>query len=57
MAKNVSREFATMDEDERRRFALEQTEGDPDEVKPLDFPEDDPRSPDRMGRKHSRRRE
>jgi hypothetical protein len=45
MAKNTSREFATMDDDERRRFALEQAERDPDEVQPLDFPDDDPRNP------------
>ncbi len=37
MAKNVGREFATMDEDERRRFAMEPeggTDAAPDE---LDF--------------------
>jgi hypothetical protein len=50
MAKNVSREFATMDDDERRRFALEQLERDagevrPDEVRPVEFPDDDPRNP------------
>jgi hypothetical protein len=44
MAKNVSREFATMDDEARRRFAREQAKGTPDEVHPLDFPEDDPRS-------------
>jgi hypothetical protein len=44
MAKNMSRKFATMDDEERRRFALEQAKGDPDEVSPLDFPEDDPRN-------------
>jgi len=44
MAKNVSREFATMDDDERRRFALEQAKRDPDEIRPLEFPDDDPRS-------------
>jgi hypothetical protein len=45
MAKNMSREFATMDDDERRRFALEHPEENQDEVRPLDFPEDDPRNP------------
>jgi hypothetical protein len=44
MAKNVSREFATMDDDERRRFALEQAERDPAKMRPLEFPDDDPRS-------------
>ncbi|HET8623358.1 MAG TPA: hypothetical protein VFM14_07335 [Gemmatimonadales bacterium] len=45
MAKNVSREFATMDDDERRRFALEQpaADSDPEEVPPVEFPADDPR--------------
>jgi hypothetical protein len=32
MAKNVSREFATMDDDERRRFALEHRDREHDEV-------------------------
>jgi hypothetical protein len=45
MAKNVSREFATMDDDERRRFALEEPKGTFDEVPPVEFPEDDPRNP------------
>ena len=44
MARNVSRTFVTMDEDERRRFALEpskrRAEGD---AEPIEFPEDDPR--------------
>jgi hypothetical protein len=45
MAKNTSREFATMDEEERRRFALEPDKGeDADQVRPLDFAEDDPRN-------------
>ena len=39
MAKNVGREFATMDEEERRRFAME-PEGT-DTVSELDF--EDPR--------------
>jgi hypothetical protein len=50
MAKNLGREFATMSEDERRRFALEhpgETEDIPDE---LEF--DDPRNEDKMGRQY-----
>ena len=44
MARNVSRTFATMDEDERRRFALEQSKQRPDgAVEPIEFPDDDPR--------------
>ena len=52
MAKNLSREFATMSEDERRRFALErgesQAEGAAEE---LDL--SDPRNEDQMGRQYS----
>jgi hypothetical protein len=55
MAKNVSRTFATMDDDERRRFALEQQATDPDEVQPLDFPADGPRNPPADGEKSGRR--
>jgi hypothetical protein len=44
MARNVSRTFATMDDDERRRFALERSKEDPEEVTPIEFPEDDPRT-------------
>lgn len=40
MAKNVGREFATMDEEERRRFAME-PEGGTDTASELDF--EDPR--------------
>lgn len=44
MARNVSRTFATMDDDERRRFALEQSQKEADEeVEELEFPDDDPR--------------
>lgn len=44
MARNVSRTFATMDEDERRRFALEQSKQRPDgTVEPIEFPDNDPR--------------
>ena len=45
MAKNVSREFATMDDDQRRRFALEQPNDTLDGVRPVEFPGDDPRKP------------
>ena len=54
MAKNLGREFATMSEDERRRFALErggtdaETETAADE---LDL--GDPRDEDHMGRQYS----
>jgi hypothetical protein len=41
MAKNLSREFATMSEDERRRFALEEEEGTREQPSELAF--DDPR--------------
>jgi hypothetical protein len=52
MAKNLGRDFATMSEEERRRFALEQqpeaAEGAPEE---LDL--EDPRNQDRMGRHYA----
>jgi hypothetical protein len=48
--KNVGREFATMDDDERRRFAQEPVrDPDGDRVHELNY-FDDPRDPDRMGR-------
>ena len=47
MAKNLSREFATMSEEERRRFALEEEEGTNDRPAELDFEE--PRKEDNMG--------
>ena len=44
MARNVSRTFATMDEDERRQFALEQSKRRRDgEVEPIEFADDDAR--------------
>lgn len=48
--KNMGREYATMDDDERRRFALEHSTDDSAErVRELDdF--DDPRDEDHMGR-------
>jgi hypothetical protein len=51
MAKNLSREFATMSEDERRRFALEEAEGTGERPAELDFEE--PRDADNMGPQYS----
>ena len=51
MAKNLSREFATMSEDERRRFALEEEEGTGERPAELDFEE--PRDEDNMGPQYS----
>ena len=45
---NLSRDFATMSDDERRKFALEQPTDA--EVTELNFADGDPRDPDRMGR-------
>ena len=54
MAKNLGREFATMTDEERRRFALEQgRDMDPgveDAAEELDL--DDPRDDDRVGRQY-----
>jgi len=47
MARNLSRKFATMSEDERTRFELEESEGTKDRPVELDFEE--PRDPERMG--------
>jgi len=55
MAKNLSREFATMSEDERRRFALEAEEGTQDQPAELDFQE--PRNENNMGPQYSSLRE
>jgi hypothetical protein len=44
MAKNLGREFATMSEDERRKFALEEGGKAPETPEELDF--DDPRERD-----------
>jgi hypothetical protein len=51
MAKNLSREFATMSEDERRRFALEAEAGTQDQPAELDFQE--PRNENNMGSQYS----
>jgi hypothetical protein len=47
MAKNLGRKFATMSEDERRRFALEEAEGTGDQPAELAF--DEPRDEDHLG--------
>jgi len=47
MAKNLSRKFATMSEEERLRFAQEESEGTDDRAAELDF--DEPRDGDHMG--------
>lgn len=47
MAKNLSPKFATMSEDERRRFAQEEKEGTVDRPVDLDFEE--PRDADQVG--------
>jgi hypothetical protein len=54
MAKNLSREFATMSEDERRRFALERggTDGETDTAAD-ELELGDPRDDDHMGRQYS----
>jgi len=46
--KNLGREFATMSDDERRRFANQEPEGTDEMPAELDF--DDPRNPDAMGK-------
>jgi hypothetical protein len=55
MAKNLSRKFATMSDDERRRFALEEEEGTNDQQAELSFEE--PRNENHMGSQHSTLRE
>jgi hypothetical protein len=47
MAKNLGRKFATMSEDERQRFALEEEQGTDDQPAELAF--DEPRNEDNMG--------
>jgi hypothetical protein len=44
--KNQSRDFATMSDDERRKYALE----NPTDAEATELDFDDPRDPDRMGR-------
>ena len=52
MVKNLSREFATMSEDERRRFALQEDEGTSEGPAELAF--DEPRNENNMGPQYSR---
>jgi hypothetical protein len=55
MAKNLGREFATMSDDERRRFALEEEEGNRELPAELSF--DEPRNEDNMGARYGSLRE
>jgi mRNA degradation ribonuclease J1/J2 len=55
MAKNLGRKFATMSEDERRQFALEEEEGTRERPAELSF--DEPRNADNMGQQYSSIRE
>jgi hypothetical protein len=55
MAKNLGRKYAAMDEDERRRFALEEDEGTRE--LPAELSLDEPRDEDRMGAHFSSIRE
>jgi hypothetical protein len=55
MAKNLGRKFATMSEDERRRFALEEDEGTREHPAELAF--DEPRESENMGPQYSSIRE
>lgn len=48
MAKNLGRKYATMSEDERRRFALEEDEGTRE--LPSEVTLEEPRDEDRMGK-------
>lgn len=51
MAKNLSRKYATMSDDERRRFALEEEEASRELQPELSF--DEPRNEDHMGAQFS----
>jgi hypothetical protein len=55
MAKNLGREFATMSDDERRRFALEEEEGNRELPAELSFEE--PRKEENMGAQYGSLRE
>jgi hypothetical protein len=55
MAKNLGRKFATMSEDERRKFALEEEEGSRELPAELAF--DEPRNEERMGQHYANPRE
>jgi hypothetical protein len=51
MAKNLSREYATMSDDERRKFALEEEEGSRELPAELSF--DEPRNEAKMGQHYA----
>jgi hypothetical protein len=55
MAKNLSRKYATMSDDERRRFALEEDESSTELPAELSFEE--PRKEENMGQQFSSIRE
>jgi hypothetical protein len=55
MARNLGRKFATMSDDERRRFALEEEEGSRELPAELSF--DEPRKEENMGEQFSSVRE
>jgi hypothetical protein len=55
MAKNLSRKYATMSEEERLRFAQEESEGTNDRPAELDFEE--PRDADHMGQHYANLKE
>jgi hypothetical protein len=55
MAKNLGREYATMSEDERRQFALQEEEGSRELPAELNFEE--PRDEDHMGQEYPSHRE
>lgn len=55
MAKNLSRKFATMSEDERRQFALQEEEGTTEHPAELAF--DEPRDAEKSGAQYSNIRE
>jgi hypothetical protein len=55
MAKNLGRKYATMSEDERRQFALEEEAGTRELPAALEF--DEPRDEDHMGQHYASPRE
>jgi hypothetical protein len=55
MAKNLGRKYATMSEDERRKFALEEEEGSRELPAELAF--DEPRNEEHMGQHYASPRE
>jgi hypothetical protein len=55
MARNLGRKYATMSEDERRKFALEEEEGSRELPAQLAF--DEPRDEERMGQHFANPRE